>query len=870
MNIFRNHSNEYTPKPSSSVYALRREGNLDAARSLAESIIQRDGDSDDIIKAYAWTLIDIAKREKLNGNIEEAFRIVNLLEQLDIDNYDEFTETLLRTIRSLKYSLNPHYDLIQQAKKFSKDGDNNRAIEIFSTLYKNGELSNEFHEDYGWVIYRYLKEHIIDLDSVMVRTKLRDYIVLNNDRPSLLHSQILNFTLNYSKQDDNFKFSAFLRMWNPANLRDEDFKDSIDSNGGKIRSLMCRVARNIVDYPKEDIKQIVDLVPLYREKFQQLLQEQFFWIIYNKAKKGNAKTLWDAFDKYLDYCSDYPASEWHSKILGLAERTMNEKEPWRFVNFFRCWNFQKFRKEDWVEENGENGEIYKPLAIKVINKVKDCLLNDSDAAEDDIKCLIELYSTAIEKYPDDDWSIRSKALLYLKINQKEEARKLYKDLLLSLGNKYYIWQEYANCYDDKTTKAALLCKAISLEKNEDFLGKIRLELAKCLICIGEKGPAAFELNRYKSHYEEKSWKTDPQTNILLNECSGVEINNNNNTLYEEYRTKAESIAYEDIPKTNLVLIDRWKNDKNKDMLFFSDGHNINVTLDLNRFPKMAIIGIGQVCEFKLYRKEEIKEISAEHTWQPSRKEVIVRFVTLTVNSSDLQDWSTLPTDCGYVDYVNTQKKVYHIYSSDSTLIPSRFETQEFNAGDFVKYRRFTKTIKEEVKTFAANIVKCDPSEAIPLFKSRIVAVDDVNITKQLFHYVAGTNLLDGIIRFEQTKLRPNIGDCIKIYYYLRQKNDKNNPAHKIKIREVVRVEQTREINTTLVKETEGYLSLKYNEFDIDNPSFAFIGDYYVHRSILEKYNIQRDCFVKAKVIYTGGGKWKVYSIIKPENEKETN
>ena len=46
----------------------------------------------------------------------------------------------------------------------------------------------------------------------------------------------------------------------------------------------------------------------------------------------------------------------------------------------------------------------------------------------------------------------------------------------------------------------------------------------------------------------------------------------------------------------------------------------------------------------------------------------------------------------------------------------------------------------------------------------------------------------------------------------------------------------------------------------DSPDFAFIGDYYVHHSVLCEYNITKDCYVTADVIYAGQGKWKVIKI----------
>ena len=246
---------DYKPRRSTVIYDLRREGKLDDARQRAEEILREDNTDTDVWKAYAWTLIDICKREQQQGNIEGARQTVDYLSGLHFDTrYDEFADTLVRKIQQLKLSVNPYFAQIQEAKELSQNGNNDRAWEILTQLAAAGNLPVEAHESFGWTIYRYLRDHISTLTSVEVRTQLRDYINLSNERPSNLHSQILNFALNYSKQDDNFKLIPFLRLWDPRYLRNSDFDDSRDNDGHSIPSLMSRIARAIVNYPPADIQ----------------------------------------------------------------------------------------------------------------------------------------------------------------------------------------------------------------------------------------------------------------------------------------------------------------------------------------------------------------------------------------------------------------------------------------------------------------------------------------------------------------------------------------------------------------------------------------------------------------------------------------
>lgn len=855
---------DYTPRLSTEIYALRRDGRLDEAKQKAEEILRNDNTNQDVWKAYAWTLIDICKIEQQKGNLAEARRLSDYLSSLRFDTrHDEFAETLVKKIQWLKLTVNPFYAQIQEAKELSKMGNNDRAWEIFIQLATAGNIPAEAHEDYGWVIYRYLRDHLTQLDSVQVRTQLRDYINLQNERPSMLHSQILNFALNYSRQDNNFRLVSFLRLWGPNNLRIEDFNDSRGNDGKTIPSLMSRIAKVIVDYPLNEIQEFVTLLPYKKDEFIEMLKTQFFWKLYRSTESGLSSSTWDLFNHYLELFPEASASVAHSKVLGLAERIMKDNNAWRFYIFFREWNPQKLREVDWKEEKGDNGEIYKPLAVKSLKKAKDALENLSEEQIGDTQWLIDLYGIAIEKFPEDDWNVRSKALLHLRAGQQTAAKDIYKDLCQKMGEKYYIWSEFADCWDNADVKVALLCKALSLEKNEDFIGKIRLELARQLISLKKYENAVVELRKYKKHYIDMGWHVDSKIEDLLEQCvSAVPAKDDNASLYAENIPLAENYAYADIPFTEVVLVDRWKNDEGKTMMAFVDGNMIEFVANKKWFPVLKDSHIGQVWKFRLYKDETTRTVSNEYSWRLPKTETIVKYVPLTATSSETNDWLSLPIQYGYVQYVNTEKKVYHIYS-DSTIFFEHYVRQELNKGDFVKFRQYKKRVKEENKTFCCDIHKCANSEALEHFKCRIVAVDDVNNQCQLFHFVLGPKLISGILHYNQTELRPSVGDFLKIHYFIREIDDKKNPGKQKKVIEVLKVESTSEVNSDLIKSISGYLELKYKDmYDDENPDFAFIGDYYVHKTILDKYNIDSNCQVNAKAIYAGDEKWKVYEIEK--------
>lgn len=364
----------YTPRPTSQVYSLRKEGKIDQAYQCASKLYENNPGDEDIKKAYAWTLIDLCKREHANGNLPMAQEWMSKLSVLDFeDPYDDFTNTIIKVIKSLKLKLNPFSDKINQASDLSKNGQTTQAYEIMSGLASEGHITSDFHENYGWIIYRYLKDNIQTLTSVQARSILWEYIQLTNQRPSNLHSQILNFALNYSKRDAAFKLIPFLKLWGPQYITNGDFRDSIAQDGKTIPSLMKRISREVVKYSQEEVKEFIELLPVGQTEFVEMLREGCFWNLYNLMNENKYDELWRQFDAYLSSYAQYEASASHSKILSLAERSMKDANQYRFYEFFRKWDPEKLRDEDWKEERNENGDTYKSLALKALKRAADAL-----------------------------------------------------------------------------------------------------------------------------------------------------------------------------------------------------------------------------------------------------------------------------------------------------------------------------------------------------------------------------------------------------------------------------------------------------------------------------------------------------------------
>ena len=101
------YEDDYQPRKSTRIYALRKAGQLDEARHLAEELIHANEADYDVFKAYAWTMIDICKRCIDDGVMASARSIADMLCGLSSRMFeseassDEFTEILVKKINSL-------------------------------------------------------------------------------------------------------------------------------------------------------------------------------------------------------------------------------------------------------------------------------------------------------------------------------------------------------------------------------------------------------------------------------------------------------------------------------------------------------------------------------------------------------------------------------------------------------------------------------------------------------------------------------------------------------------------------------------------------------------------------------------------------
>ena len=585
-------------------------------------------------------------------------------------------EIITKQIDLLRPRLEKNYKDVQRAENLSKNGDHTQAIELFRQLQNQGKLSSAHHESFGWAIYRYINSGKDVLQTDVVKRLLFSYLQLNTPRPGLLHSVILKFSITYALKNQQFNLFKFFQLWNPEYLRDEDKEK--ESDGGKIYpSLVERLLRQFAN----DSDQI-DVVYLQRVIGDESLvidtiRETYFWKIFNLHKENNLKALWAMFDYYVSTYSNYGASHWHSEILKIADRFMVEKDTWRFYIFLKKWNFENFQKDDWYEEIGDDFKS-KPLVKKALKKVFE-FIKLPDNREKNFKWILPLYQKTLKVFDGDIWILREYATILNKSGETQEAINIYKNLLLDLKDQSYAWHEFAELLADSNSEIAIsmLCKAISIQKDEDFLGDIRIFLAKLLIDVNNLKEAKNELNIYKEHRIAKGWKIAEVYESLSSHLQEINVTGNNSDFYEGNSELAEEYIYNDIPWKNFLLYDKWENKNQQKVSAFTDLNNIEFIVKTNNFEILAGSSVNTVIQFKI------------HYDKTNNKHIALQAQQSTCTYAELTDKAL--TKLAIVDHVNENKKLFH-YVIDSTLDGIvHFSQTELrpNVGNFLEIKYFS-------------------------------------------------------------------------------------------------------------------------------------------------------------------------------------
>lgn len=129
----------------------------------------------------------------------------------------------------------------------------------------------------------------------------------------------------------------------------------------------------------------------------------------------------------------------------------------------------------------------------------------------------------------------------------------------------------------------------------------------------------------------------------------------NRELYKKFIPFAENFAYADFHWMEVVLVDKWKDDKGKERLTFTDGKAIEFAISKNRFEVLKQSELGQILKFKLHKQEIKKEVENRFSWLGKNIITEYKHIPLIAEKSEKQHWEILEDTFAIVDYINKEK-----------------------------------------------------------------------------------------------------------------------------------------------------------------------------------------------------------------------
>ena len=150
---------------------------------------------------------------------------------------------------------------------------------------------------------------------------------------------------------------------------------------------------------------------------------------------------------------------------------------------------------------------------------------------------------------------------------------------------------------------------------------------------------------------------------------------------------------------------------------------------------------------------------------------VKKIFPLIARRTDKEPWSPLPLKYGVVDYVNENRKTLHIITQDSQLVFSEYKWKPLPVNSFVKFRVYEDRRKGETRICVKKLETCATGEALPQMPHCAAVVDGVNGAKSLFHVVLGRGIASDIVRFDQTDIRPAVGDVLHVSYCIKRNKE---------------------------------------------------------------------------------------------------
>lgn len=299
------------------------------------------------------------------------------------------------------------------------------------------------------------------------------------------------------------------------------------------------------------------LLPLFEAKeVPSYFEEPCGWTIYrylkNNESKLSSKEVRKALAFYLTFASCKPSLLHSCMMIQAVNLEKKHENDFRFIEFCLMWKLDSLRDEDFLSEKGTTEDGKSIEFQSLAEKVTTCLYKELKTrhTEEFINKLFPFFETIKEKCPNNRFIGMYIAQLYYWQNEADKAIAEYKRILKTMP-EWFIWKNLGDICNDKNLQVSIYCKALTMIGKEEYIGELRLNLAR-LLMDSNKEQAAYEIEQYMRTYKNNRWNILGEVYMLQNQLQGVTPCEHAKLFYRSNIEKAEDFAYSDIPVVKLT------------------------------------------------------------------------------------------------------------------------------------------------------------------------------------------------------------------------------------------------------------------------------------------------------------------------------
>ncbi len=225
--------------------------------------------------------------------------------------------------RSIKRA-DPLSQTLYEIRELSKTGSHDEALRQLTELRREHPLRTEIDEAMAWELWHSAAARLKDgnPDKRQIRNLFVEYARLNNSKPSVVHSRMLEIAARAAHDDLFPTFCGFLKWWDQVNLRKEDFLQNPGNDGTAFPSVVERTIQGLGKTVKKESR--ADLIGIARD---------FIAAHYERYPEQE----W--FPYYMAIALIRSGASDEAKVLLLPTVRKKQSESWAWHHLAECFTF---------------------------------------------------------------------------------------------------------------------------------------------------------------------------------------------------------------------------------------------------------------------------------------------------------------------------------------------------------------------------------------------------------------------------------------------------------------------------------------------------------------------------------------------------